>query len=107
MTSLGERILELNFAVDSFLRGKVTERGLVGAGSRAGFGLGGKNPSKVRQSGSSGSSCCRSCRCHYYIYRAATNYQVGFVSATELRTFASFAVVGWRDVAIEAGTSQR
>ncbi len=47
-----ERILELDFAVDGLKRGLVTYRGLVGAGSRAGLGLGGEDPAKVRQSGS-------------------------------------------------------
>jgi hypothetical protein len=48
---LGERVLELDFAVDGLLRGKMTRRCLVVAGSGAGLGLGGEDPAKVRQSG--------------------------------------------------------
>ena len=58
VASLRERILELDFAVDSLQRGNVTDRGLVGAGSRAGLDLGGKDPTKMSQ----GRRCSRGSR---------------------------------------------
>ncbi len=60
LAGLVERELEFGLAVDGLLRGKVTDRGLIGAGSRAGLGLGSNDPAKMRQGSSRGGGSRRS-----------------------------------------------